>query len=104
AADGMRARSVTGVQTCALPICAGVEASGVACRTFRHTIVVLSELLRSYGYTPATLPARIARRAAGVNAELLDSAADWLPGIADKSGRASCRERPQDGGDARDHE
>src|SRR5699024_10508654 len=32
---------------------------------------------------PATLPARIARRAAGVNAELLDSAADWLPGIAD---------------------
>ncbi|MGC0143113.1 SIS domain-containing protein [Pseudactinotalea sp. Z1732] len=65
-----------------VPLTAGVEASGVACRTFRHTVVVLSEVLRTYGFTPTVAPAVSARRAAGANAELLEGAPAWLPQVS----------------------
>ncbi|NQX36347.1 SIS domain-containing protein [Herbiconiux sp. VKM Ac-2851] len=75
-----------------VPLVAGVEASGVSCRTFRHTLVVLAALLRPavpVGHAstvaagvPALLgvrdPAALARAAAASAEELLGSAASWI--------------------------
>lgn len=60
-------------------LAAGVERSGVACRTFRHTVLVLLALLRAAG-TPD--PAALARRAADVTDELLGTVEQWLPPVA----------------------
>jgi hypothetical protein len=59
---------------------AGVERSGVACRTFRHTVLVMLALLRAPG-TPD--PAHLALRAARVSDDLLATVDDWLPPVAD---------------------
>jgi fructoselysine-6-P-deglycase FrlB-like protein len=59
---------------------AGVERSGVACRTFRHTVLVLLALLHADG---APDPAGLARRAAQVADGLLGSADRWLPPVAE---------------------
>lgn len=68
-----------------VPLGAGIEASGVACRTFRATFpvvdVVLEELL---GTAPdARFDARAVRAAASASAELLAASGDWLPPFAD---------------------
>lgn len=55
---------------------AGTEASGVACRTFRHTVLVLRALLGLADSGPA------ARAAAAANASLLDGRGDWLADLA----------------------
>lgn len=66
-----------------VPMFAGVEASGVACRTFRHTIVMLRAILERWGMRgPMSLP-ELARRAAEANAVLLDSRSDWVPQVAE---------------------
>ncbi|MFF2494973.1 SIS domain-containing protein [Agromyces sp. NPDC058064] len=59
---------------------AGVEASGVACRTFRATFPVLDGVLGALtGVAPADrFDAEVVRRAAVANAGLLEASADWL--------------------------
>lgn len=67
----------------AIPMHAGVEVSGVACRTFRHTIVMLRAILERFGMRhPIPLP-ELARRAADANEVLLDSRGDWVKEVAD---------------------
>lgn len=79
-----------------VPLVAGVEASGVSCRTFRHTLVVLAALLRpavpvaghastAAAGVPVLLgvrePAALARDAAASADELLGSAASWIDDV-----------------------
>ncbi|MGW9630034.1 SIS domain-containing protein [Agromyces sp. NPDC055520] len=68
-----------------VPLLAGVEASGVACRTFRATFpvvdAVLAELL---GTAPdARFDAASVRAASVASRMLLETAADWLPPLAE---------------------
>lgn len=66
-----------------IPLVAGVEVSGVACRTFRHTLVMLRAILERYGMaSPMPLP-ELARRAAHATTNLLNSRDSWLPAVAD---------------------
>ena len=83
-----------------VPLLAGVEASGVSCRTFRHTLVVLAALLRpavpvgraatagpgaGAAGGPELLgmrdPAALGRDAAASAEELLGSAASWIDDV-----------------------
>ncbi|WP_438856196.1 SIS domain-containing protein [Agromyces sp. M3QZ16-3] len=68
-----------------VPLHAGVEASGVACRTFRATFTVLDEVLAELLGTapPARFDAAALRRGADANAALLHSSGDWLDPLAD---------------------
>ena len=61
-----------------VPLLAGMEASGVACRTFRHTHLVLEEVLRRWAPAGSRATAGWARSAAEASAALMDSAPDWL--------------------------
>lgn len=61
-----------------VPLGAGVEASGVACRTFRATFPVLDAVLAALTGRPAAFDAAVLRRAADANAALLAGSADWL--------------------------
>jgi fructoselysine-6-P-deglycase FrlB-like protein len=63
-----------------VPLLAGVEASGVACRTFRATFPVLDAVLGELlGTAPAErFDAGVVRRAAAASDALLTSAAEWL--------------------------
>jgi len=63
-----------------VPLLAGVEASGVACRTFRATFPVLDEVLGALtGIVPVDrFDGPTLRRAANANAQLLDGAGEWL--------------------------
>ncbi len=58
-----------------VPLVAGVEVSGVSCRTFRHTFLVLEALL---GLSSPDALAAAARAAARSSAALLESAPEWL--------------------------
>ncbi|MRX43945.1 SIS domain-containing protein [Agromyces kandeliae] len=68
-----------------VPLHAGVEASGVACRTFRATFAVLDEVLGELlGTAPAErFDAAALRRGAEANAALLEASVDWLDPLAD---------------------
>jgi fructoselysine-6-P-deglycase FrlB-like protein len=68
-----------------VPLGAGVEASGVACRTFRATFAVLDEVLAELlGTTPAErFDARALRAAASASTALLEASTDWLAPLAD---------------------
>lgn len=68
-----------------VPLLAGTEASGVACRTFRATFPVVDEVLAELlGTAPeARFDARAVRAAATASAELLAASDDWLPPLAD---------------------
>lgn len=66
-----------------VPLHAGVEASGVACRTFRHTTLVLERMLADYGYSAPAAPAALARAAAAASRHLLDSRPSWLASAAE---------------------
>jgi fructoselysine-6-P-deglycase FrlB-like protein len=60
---------------------AGVEAGGVACRSFQHTQVLLDALIRHLtGDTGTDL---LARRAAEATEDLLDRRDSWLPRCRD---------------------
>lgn len=61
------------------PLHAEVEVSGAACRTYRHTIVVLERLLGLTDLAQAT--SELARAAAATRA-LSDSTASWLPELS----------------------
>lgn len=67
-----------------VPLHAGIERSGIACRTFRATFPVLETLLnaiagvRASVFTPAAL-----RRAADATTALSATAQQWLPGLSD---------------------
>lgn len=72
----------------AVPLGAGVEASGVACRTFRATFAVLDEVLAELLGTapPARFDVAALRAAATASTGLLDASADWLTPLADLLG------------------
>lgn len=57
---------------------AGVEVSGVACRSYRHTLALLMSLLMRAEPT-ATAIADAAERAAEATEDLLDRTAGWAP-------------------------
>lgn len=61
-----------------IPLLAGEEVSGVACRTFRHTLVVVAEVLNRYG-APITMPVLAAAEATQV---LLDQRRDWVDPVS----------------------
>jgi glucosamine--fructose-6-phosphate aminotransferase (isomerizing) len=61
-----------------VPMLAGEERGGVACRTFQHTLALL--LVLGAGREKV---AGLVRRAAEATADLLDRRADWLPGAID---------------------
>ncbi|GLI26816.1 sigma factor regulator FecR [Agromyces rhizosphaerae] len=68
-----------------VPLHAGVEASGVACRTFRATFAVLDQVLAELlGTAPeARFDPAALRAAADTSAHLLEASADWLAPMAD---------------------
>lgn len=68
-----------------VPLLAGVEASGVACRTFRASFPVLDAVLEALlGTAPAErFDAASVRDAAAATRSLFETAADWLPPLAD---------------------
>ncbi|WP_353808545.1 SIS domain-containing protein [Agromyces sp. SYSU T00194] len=68
-----------------VPLHAGVEASGVACRTFRATFAVLDQVLAELlGTSPeARFDPAALRTAAATSAHLLEASADWLAPMAD---------------------
>jgi fructoselysine-6-P-deglycase FrlB-like protein len=65
-----------------LPLLAGPEDGGVACRSYRHTLVVLLALAERLA--PGTAPNLVVdcRTAAEATAQLLVTRADWLPEVA----------------------
>ncbi|SHM22401.1 SIS domain-containing protein [Cryptosporangium aurantiacum] len=60
-----------------VPMLAGVEESGVACRTFQHTLVQLRALEAHLTGEPADLPG-LCLRAADATADLLERRSSWL--------------------------
>ena len=68
-----------------VPLLAGVEASGVACRTFRATFPVLDEVLGALlGTAPAArFDAASVRDAAAASRTLLETSVGWLPPLAE---------------------
>lgn len=69
-----------------VPMHAGTEQSGVACRTFRHTVLMLRALLERFGMMqPLPLP-ELARAASTANAALLDTRGEWLEPVAEVVG------------------
>jgi glutamine---fructose-6-phosphate transaminase (isomerizing) len=65
----------------AVALRAGIEAGGVACRTFQHTLVLLMALAEIPGGR-AALADRV-RATAEATADLLDRRDDWLPSALD---------------------
>jgi fructoselysine-6-P-deglycase FrlB-like protein len=63
-----------------VPMSAGLETGGIACRTYRHSIAVLLALL-----VPEVVPdlAAVCRRAAQASAHLLGTAPKWLGPVSD---------------------
>ena len=68
--------AVAGVADRHLPMLAGEETGGVACRSFQHTLAILLALV------DAERAARAVRRAADASEELLERRDDWLPAAA----------------------
>jgi fructoselysine-6-P-deglycase FrlB-like protein len=65
-----------------VPVRAGPEAGGVACRSFQHTLALLLSLeTRLTGTGPDV--AALARASAQASADLLDRRDDWLAPLAD---------------------
>jgi fructoselysine-6-P-deglycase FrlB-like protein len=68
-----------------VPMWAGPESGGVACRTFQHTLALLLTLearLLGAGRDGGRVPA-VLDRAAEASAYLLDTRDDWLPAVSD---------------------
>jgi glucosamine--fructose-6-phosphate aminotransferase (isomerizing) len=64
-----------------VPMLAGDERSGVACRSFQHTLVALLALEQQLAGTSLDIAARV-RRTADASEWLLDHRDQWLPGAA----------------------
>ncbi|MGI5241875.1 SIS domain-containing protein [Dactylosporangium sp. CA-139066] len=65
-----------------VPMHAGTEAGGVACRTFQHTLVLLLELVARLGGAAPDVAA-LARRAADATEDLLARRDEWLATVGD---------------------
>ncbi|MEU2614281.1 SIS domain-containing protein [Micromonospora sp. NPDC007271] len=70
-----------------VPMHAGAETGGVACRTFQHTLVLLLDLVARLTAGPDVAGARrnvvhLARRAADATEDLLARRDEWLPAAA----------------------
>jgi len=76
AADSPLARRAGAV----VELLAGPERSGVACRTYQHTLALLLHLEAILTTTPSRVP-ELVERAAEASADLLDRRADWLPAV-----------------------
>jgi glucosamine 6-phosphate synthetase-like amidotransferase/phosphosugar isomerase protein len=63
-----------------LDLAAGEEASGVACRTFQHTLLLLRALEAHLGGAPADMASLIEGVAAATE-HLLATRGDWLPAV-----------------------
>ncbi len=63
-----------------VPMHAGVEAGGVACRSYLHTLVMLLHLQHRLTGTIPDLAEKVSRAAHAATA-LLDSKGDWLPTV-----------------------
>ena len=65
-----------------VPMLAGEETGGVACRSYQHTLALLLALEeRLTGAAPRA--SATVRAAAEASADLLARRADWLPGLAE---------------------
>jgi fructoselysine-6-P-deglycase FrlB-like protein len=71
-----RDTALAGVADRHLPVLAGEEAGGVACRSFQHTLAVLLALV------DAERAALAVRRSADASEALLEHRDDWLPAAA----------------------
>ena len=65
-----------------VPMHAGVERGGVACRSFQHTLAMFLDLERRLTGTQIHVPG-VVLRAAEASAGLLERRHDWLPELAD---------------------
>lgn len=61
---------------------AGEEVSGISCRNFRHSLLVIAALLERYGASYGALGESAGRAAAGSRA-LLETSGEWLPAVSD---------------------
>ncbi|WP_370614350.1 SIS domain-containing protein [Mumia sp. Pv 4-285] len=64
-----------------VPMLAGPERGGVACRSFQHTLAMLLALEARLDGSPS--PAPLVRAAADASADLLDREPDWLPAVSE---------------------
>jgi glutamine---fructose-6-phosphate transaminase (isomerizing) len=64
-----------------VPLLAGEERGGVACRSFQHTGLLLRALEARLGGRPADMAA-LCERVATATGDLLDRRAGWLPAVA----------------------
>ena len=60
---------------------AGEEVSGISCRNFRHSLLVIAALLERYGASYGVLAETAGQAAEGTRA-LLDTSAEWLPVVS----------------------
>ena len=64
-----------------VPLGAGEERGGVACRSFQHTQLILRAVEARLGGRQLDMPA-LCDRVAEATADLLDGRSDWLPAVA----------------------
>ncbi|KAA1420730.1 SIS domain-containing protein [Mumia zhuanghuii] len=62
-----------------VPMLAGPEHGGVACRSYQHTLALLLAL--EAGLTGRPMPVALVRAAAEASADLLEREASWLPSV-----------------------
>ncbi|QMW64878.1 SIS domain-containing protein [Mumia sp. ZJ1417] len=87
--SGARVVGVTNVESSALaeradvvvPMLAGPEHGGVACRSFQHTLALFLAL--EAGLSGTVMPAATVRAAADASADLLDRESAWLPAVTE---------------------
>ena len=72
-----------------VPMLAGDEEGGVACRSFRHTLALLLALEASATRTGVEGIADAVRRAAEASEDLLSRRDEWLPPVADMLGEGA---------------
>jgi D-arabinose 5-phosphate isomerase GutQ len=65
-----------------VPLDAGVEEGGVACRSFQHTLVLLMALEAHLCGSPLATLSHTVRTSASASAHLLDSSASWLDPVS----------------------
>ena len=61
---------------------AGEEVSGISCRNFRHSLLVIAALLERYGASYGVLAESAGRAAEGSRA-LLGTSGEWLPAVSE---------------------
>ena len=72
-----------------VPMLAGDEEGGVACRSFRHTLALLLALEASATGAGIDVVAAAVRRAAEASEDLLGRRDEWLPSVADMLGEGA---------------